>query len=77
MIMDQLIPFYKPNKKVKGDKMIDYLITQTKHANSFSRSTQRNNLRVKKMLLCLFEIHLSCQCSQRCEDPSWSQAPHT
>jgi hypothetical protein len=26
MIMDQLILFHKPNKKVKSEKIIDYLI---------------------------------------------------
>jgi hypothetical protein len=29
--MNQLIPFYKPNKKVSSEKMMDYLIPQTKH----------------------------------------------
>jgi hypothetical protein len=30
-MMDQLIPFHKPNKKV-SEKMMDYPIPQTKHA---------------------------------------------
>jgi hypothetical protein len=34
--MDQLIPFHKPNKKVRSEKMMDYLIPQTKHAIRFS-----------------------------------------
>ena len=29
--MDQLIPFHKPNKKVRSEKTIDYLIPQIKH----------------------------------------------
>jgi hypothetical protein len=31
MVMGQLIPFYKPNKKM-SEKMMDYLIPQTKCA---------------------------------------------
>jgi hypothetical protein len=31
--MDQLIPFHKPNKKVRSEKMMDYLISQTKHVD--------------------------------------------
>ena len=31
MLMDQLIPFHKPNKKMRSEKMMDYLIPQTKH----------------------------------------------
>jgi hypothetical protein len=31
MVMDQLIPFHKPNKKVSSEKIIDYHIPQTKH----------------------------------------------
>jgi hypothetical protein len=34
MVMDQLIPFHKQNKKVRSEKMIDYLILETKHAIS-------------------------------------------
>jgi hypothetical protein len=26
IVMDQLIPFHKPNKKVMSEKMIDYII---------------------------------------------------
>lgn len=32
MVMDELIPFHKPNYKVRSDKMIDFLNPQTKHA---------------------------------------------
>jgi hypothetical protein len=32
MVMDQLITFHKPNKKVRSENMMDYLIPQTKHA---------------------------------------------
>jgi hypothetical protein len=31
MVMDQLIPFHKSNKKVRSEKMMNYLIPQTKH----------------------------------------------
>jgi hypothetical protein len=34
MVMDQLIPFHKPDKKVRSEKMMDYLISQTKHTIS-------------------------------------------
>jgi hypothetical protein len=36
MVMDQLIPFHKPNNKVGSDKMMDYFISQTKHVISSS-----------------------------------------
>jgi hypothetical protein len=32
MVIDQLIPFYKSNKKVRSEKIMNYLIPQTKHA---------------------------------------------
>lgn len=32
MVMNQLIIFHKSNKKVRSEKMMDYLIPQTKHA---------------------------------------------
>jgi hypothetical protein len=32
MMMVQLIPVYKPNKKVRSEKMMYYLIPQAKHA---------------------------------------------
>jgi hypothetical protein len=31
MVMDQLILFHQPNKKVRSEKKIDHLIAQTKH----------------------------------------------
>jgi hypothetical protein len=31
MVIDQLIPFHKPNKKMRTEKMMDQLISQTKH----------------------------------------------
>jgi hypothetical protein len=31
VVMDQLILFHKPNKKVRSEKKIDHFITQTKH----------------------------------------------
>jgi hypothetical protein len=31
MMIDQLIRFHKPNKKTMSEKMLDYLIPQTKH----------------------------------------------
>jgi hypothetical protein len=31
MMMYQLIPLHKPNKKVRSEKMMDYPIPQTKH----------------------------------------------
>lgn len=34
MMMDQLIPFHKPNKKMKSEKITYYLVPQTKHAIS-------------------------------------------
>jgi hypothetical protein len=37
--MDQLIPFHKPNKNVRSDKMMDYLISQTKHSLNVKAST--------------------------------------
>jgi hypothetical protein len=30
--MDQLIPIYKTNKKVRSEKLMHYFIPQTKHA---------------------------------------------
>jgi hypothetical protein len=30
-MMNQHIPFHKPNKKVRSEKMMDYLNPQTKH----------------------------------------------
>jgi hypothetical protein len=32
MVVDQLLPFHKPNKKVMSEKIMVYLIFQTKHA---------------------------------------------
>lgn len=37
MMMDQLILFYKPNKKVINKNIMNYLISQTKYAH-MSRS---------------------------------------
>jgi hypothetical protein len=34
MVIDQRIPFNKPNKKVMSEKMMQYLIPQTKHVVS-------------------------------------------
>jgi hypothetical protein len=31
VVMDQLILFYKPNKKMRSEKKIDNFIPQTKH----------------------------------------------
>jgi predicted transcriptional regulator len=31
MVMNQLISFYKPNKKVRSEKIIIYLISQIKY----------------------------------------------
>jgi hypothetical protein len=36
MAMDQLIPFYKLNKKISREKMTNYLISRTKHTNSMT-----------------------------------------
>jgi hypothetical protein len=33
-MMDQLIPLHKPNKKVRSEKMMDYIIPQTKNKTS-------------------------------------------
>jgi hypothetical protein len=30
--MDQHIPLHKPNKKVRSEKMMDYIISRTKHS---------------------------------------------
>jgi hypothetical protein len=38
MIMDQLIPFHKPNKKYRSEKMMDF-IPQTKHSIRFRPHT--------------------------------------
>jgi hypothetical protein len=35
MVIDQLIPFHEPNKKVKNKKIIVYLISQTKYSIKF------------------------------------------
>jgi hypothetical protein len=35
VVMDQLILFHKPNKKVRSEKKIDHFIPQTKHTLSF------------------------------------------
>jgi hypothetical protein len=35
-MMDQLILFHKPNKKVRSEKKMDHFITQTKHTISVS-----------------------------------------
>jgi hypothetical protein len=34
MVTDQLIPFHKPNKKMRSEKMMDYFIHQPKHVVS-------------------------------------------
>jgi hypothetical protein len=34
MVIDQYILFHKPNKKVRSEKMMNYLISQTKYAIS-------------------------------------------
>jgi hypothetical protein len=55
MVMDQLISFYKPNKKVGSEKMMDYLIPQTKHTvresigdkNKMQRITHNGKIRKK------------------------------
>jgi hypothetical protein len=31
MVMDQLILFHKPNKKVRSEKKMDHFITRTEH----------------------------------------------
>jgi hypothetical protein len=31
VVMDQLILFYKPNKKVRSEKKMNHFISQTKH----------------------------------------------
>jgi len=31
IVMDQLIPFHKPNKKLKSEMLMNYFIPQTKH----------------------------------------------
>jgi hypothetical protein len=31
MVMDQLIPFQKPNKNVRSEKTMSHIIPQTKH----------------------------------------------
>jgi hypothetical protein len=36
MMIDQLIIFHKPNKKVRSENMMDYFISQTKHAINVS-----------------------------------------
>jgi hypothetical protein len=32
MVIDRLILFHKPNMKVRNEKIMDYHISQTKHA---------------------------------------------
>jgi hypothetical protein len=44
MVMDQLISFHKPNKKVTSEKMMDYLIPQTKHTSNFPFTPARLSL---------------------------------
>jgi hypothetical protein len=34
MVMDEPIPFNKPNKKVRSEKTMDHLVPQTKHTLS-------------------------------------------
>jgi hypothetical protein len=34
MVMDQLILFYKPNKKVRSKKKMNHFIPQTKHTKN-------------------------------------------
>jgi hypothetical protein len=34
VVMDELTPFYKPNKKIRSEKIMDYIIPQTKHSRS-------------------------------------------
>jgi hypothetical protein len=38
-MIDQLISIYKPNIKIRSEKMMDYLISQTKHVIYVSGST--------------------------------------
>jgi hypothetical protein len=35
VVMDQLILFHKPNKKVRSEKEMDRLISQTKHTHIY------------------------------------------
>jgi hypothetical protein len=37
-------PFHKSNNKLKSEKMIDYIISQTKHAITVSATTQASAL---------------------------------
>jgi hypothetical protein len=32
IVMDQLISFHKTNKKARGENLMDYFISQTKHS---------------------------------------------
>jgi hypothetical protein len=44
VVMDQLILFHKPNKKVKSEKKMDHFIPQTKHTLSvrdYTKSSQK------------------------------------
>jgi hypothetical protein len=34
MVIDQLIPFYKPHKNISSEKMMNELITQTKEPST-------------------------------------------
>jgi hypothetical protein len=56
-MIDQFIPFYKPNKKVRSEKMMKYLIPQTKHVvyvsqpvGFFIKELEHKVLRLKKAL---------------------------
>jgi hypothetical protein len=52
MVIDQLISFYIPNKKLRIEKMIDYIISKIKHTKS---DYVRQNKEVAwKLLLTLF-----------------------
>jgi Holliday junction resolvase-like predicted endonuclease len=41
-VMYQLIPFHKPNKKVRSEKMMDCLIPKTKHTITVTSRYQSN-----------------------------------
>jgi hypothetical protein len=42
IVMYQLIPFHKPNKKVRSEKMMDCLIPKTKHTITVTSRYQSN-----------------------------------
>ena len=69
-MMDQLIPFLKPNKKLRNEVMMDQLIPQTKHA-SVSFAPERyatGNVILHRVTISTAPIIKTCALSRKLGD---------